>query len=39
LERTLLKEKIAELARMLGGIEITKKTLDHGTEIREKINA
>jgi len=33
------KEKIAELARMLGGIEITKKTLDHATEMREKINA
>lgn len=32
------KEKINELARMLGGVEITKKTLAHAKEMRELIN-
>jgi DNA repair protein RecN (Recombination protein N) len=31
------KEKIKELARMLGGVEITQKTLAHAKEMREKI--
>lgn len=31
-------EKINELARMLGGIEITKKTLAHARELMEKIS-
>lgn len=32
-----LTEKINELARMLGGVEITKKTLDHARELVEKV--
>jgi DNA repair protein RecN (Recombination protein N) len=36
--RTLnAKDKISELARMLGGVEITKKTLDHAKEMVEKV--
>jgi DNA repair protein RecN (Recombination protein N) len=31
------KEKVQELARMLGGVEITKKTLDHAREMLEKV--
>ena len=31
------KEKISELARMLGGVEITKKTIDHAREMLEKV--
>ncbi len=31
------KEKISELARLLGGIEITKKTIDHAREMLEKV--
>jgi DNA repair protein RecN (Recombination protein N) len=31
------KEKISELARLLGGIEITKKTWEHAKEMLEKI--
>lgn len=31
------EEKIQELARMLGGVEITKTTLDHAKEMLEKI--
>jgi DNA repair protein RecN (Recombination protein N) len=31
------KEKISELARMLGGVEITKKTLEHAREMVEKV--
>jgi DNA repair protein RecN (Recombination protein N) len=30
------KEKIQELARLLGGVEITKKTIDHAREMLEK---
>ncbi|HLB58419.1 MAG TPA: DNA repair protein RecN, partial [Gammaproteobacteria bacterium] len=30
-------EKINELARMLGGVEITKKTREHAKEMLEKI--
>lgn len=32
-------EKVQELARMLGGVEITQKTLDHAREMLEKIDA
>lgn len=32
------KEKIQELARMLGGLEITKTTLEHAKEMLDKIN-
>jgi DNA repair protein RecN (Recombination protein N) len=31
------KDKIQELARMLGGVEITKKTLEHAREMVEKV--
>ncbi|MES2218764.1 MAG: DNA repair protein RecN [Pseudomonadota bacterium] len=31
------KEKISEMARMLGGVEITKKTLEHAREMVEKV--
>ncbi len=31
------KEKIHELARMLGGVEITKKTIEHAKEMLEKV--
>jgi DNA repair protein RecN (Recombination protein N) len=31
------KEKITELARMLGGVQITKKTLEHAREMVEKV--
>ncbi len=31
------KEKVKELARMLGGVEITKKTLAHAQEMLEKV--
>lgn len=31
------KEKISEIARMLGGVEMTKKTLDHAKEMVEKV--
>ncbi|MDR3478568.1 MAG: DNA repair protein RecN [Gammaproteobacteria bacterium] len=31
------KEKINELARMLGGVEITKKTIEHAREMLEKV--
>jgi DNA repair protein RecN (Recombination protein N) len=31
------KEKINELARLLGGVEITKKTIDHAREMLEKV--
>lgn len=30
------KERVDEIARMLGGVEITKKTLEHAKEMREK---
>jgi DNA repair protein RecN (Recombination protein N) len=33
-----LAEKIQELARMLGGVEITQKTLEHAREMVEKID-
>lgn len=33
------KERVDEIARMLGGVEITKKTLEHAKEMREKIEA
>jgi len=31
------KDKIKELARMLGGVKITKKTLEHAQEMLEKV--
>lgn len=31
------KEKISEIARMLGGVEMTKKTLEHAKEMVESV--
>jgi DNA repair protein RecN (Recombination protein N) len=31
------KEKISEIARMLGGVEVTKKTMEHAKEMVEKL--
>jgi DNA repair protein RecN (Recombination protein N) len=37
IRRLTPKEKISELARLLGGVEITKKTIDHAREMLEKV--